>query len=407
MATLARPAVPTLSLVLLVAAAILLNYVDRGTVAVAAPLMKTELGLSATGFGIAVSAFFWIYAPIQLAIGWLCDRFSVYRLLAAGLALWALSTMAMGLVGSLAGLVILRLLLGVGESIAFPGSSKIICRHVPPARRGVANAAIAAALALGPAVGTFAGGLITARYGWRPMFFLFGFATLLWLAPWSGVLRALPPEREAGGHARFPFTRLIAQRALWATSFGHFTANYGFYFLLSWLPLYLVQQRGFTLEQMTLLATSVYAAQAASALLMGWACDRQVSSGHEQGAACRRIIVWGSALVAVAILGIAVAPNLFLLIAFLLLAGIASGPCSTNVYAIAQIFAGPRAAGSYVGVQNAMGNVAGIVGPIVTGIIVDRTGSFLNAFLVAAAIGVAGALCWAFAVPKIAPLALD
>ena len=134
MATLARPAVPTLSLVLLVAAAIFLNYVDRGTVAVAAPLMKVELGLTATGFGIAVSAFFWIYAPIQLAVGWLCDRFSVYRLLAGGLALWALSTIAMGFVGSLAGLVVLRLLLGVGESIAFPGSSKIICRHVPPAR---------------------------------------------------------------------------------------------------------------------------------------------------------------------------------------------------------------------------------------------------------------------------------
>src|SRR6478609_8387665 len=108
MATLARPAVPTLSLILLVATAIFLNYVDRGTVAVAAPLLKAELGLSATGFGLAVSAFFWIYAPIQLAVGWLCDRFSVYRLLAAGLALWSVSTMLMGFVGSLAALVVLR-----------------------------------------------------------------------------------------------------------------------------------------------------------------------------------------------------------------------------------------------------------------------------------------------------------
>jgi MFS family permease len=407
MATLARPAAPIFSLVLLVAAAILLNYVDRGTVSVAAPLMKSELGLSATGFGIAISAFFWIYAPIQLAVGWLCDRFSVYRLLAAGLALWAVSTMLMGFVGTLGSLVLLRLLLGVGESIAFPGSSKIICRHVPPARRGVANASVAAALALGPAVGTLAGGLITAHYGWRPMFLLFGFATLLWLVPWAGVVRAMPPDGSVGGGARFPFVKLIGQRALWATSFGHFTLNYGFYFLLSWLPLYLVQQRGFSLEAMTLLATSVYAAQAASALLMGWACDRLVSAGLEQGIACRRLIVWGSATVAIAILGIAIASNVYVLTGFLLLAGIASGPCSTNVYAIAQIFAGPRAAGSYVGVQNAVGNVAGIVGPIVTGIIVDRTGSFLNAFLVAAAIGAAGAVCWAFAVPRVAPLEFD
>jgi MFS family permease len=142
-------------------------------------------------------------------------------------------------------------------------------------------------------------------------------------------------------------------------------------------------------------------------LLLGWACDRLVSAGHEQGVACRRLIAWGSFVVAVAILGIAVAPNVYAMAAVLLMAGIASGPCSTNVYAIAQIFAGPRAAGSYVGIQNAVGNFAGIVGPIVTGIIVDRTGNFLNAFLVAAVIGAAGAVCWAFVVPRVVPLDLD
>jgi len=407
MATLARPAVPIFSLILLVAAAIFLNYVDRGTLAVAAPLMKADLGLSATGFGIAVSAFFWIYAPIQLAVGWLCDRFSVYRLLAGGLALWSLSTMAMGLVGSLAGLVVLRLLLGVGESIAFPGSSKIICRHVPPARRGIANAAIAAGIALGPALGTLAGGLITANYGWRPMFVLFGLATLLWLAPWSIVLRALPPEPAHEGGRRSPLPQLVRTRALWSTSFGHFAINYGFYFLLAWLPLYLVQQRGLSIERMTLLATAVYAAQAATALLLGWSCDRQVAAGRDAGAACRLLIIAGISLLGLAIIGIAIAPNDELLILFLLLAGIGTGPCSTNLYAIAQIFAGPRAAGSYVGVQNSVGNFAGIIGPIVTGIIVDRTGSFLNAFIVAAAVCGAGALCWMFAVPRIAPLELD
>ncbi|MBV9882208.1 MAG: MFS transporter [Sphingomonadaceae bacterium] len=407
MATLARPAVPALSLVLLVAAAIFLNYVDRGTVAVAAPLMKAELGLSATGFGLAVSAFFWIYAPIQLAVGWLCDRFSVYRLLAGGLALWSLSTAAMGFVGSLAGLVVLRLLLGVGESIAFPGSSKIICRHVPPTRRGIANAAVAAGIALGPALGTLAGGLITAHYGWRPMFVLFGLATLLWLAPWSAVARALPAVTDHGGGGRPPLARLVRTRALWSTSFGHFAVNYGFYFLLAWLPLYLVQQRGFSLGKMTLLATAVYAAQSAAALLLGWSCDRRVTAGRDEGAACRLLIIGGISLLGLAILGIAVAPNDEMLIAFLLLAGIGTGPCSTNLYAIAQIFAGPRAAGSYVGVQNAVGNFAGIIGPIVTGIIVDRTGSFLYAFLVAASVCGAGAFCWMFFVPRIAPLELD
>lgn len=407
MATLARPAVPALSLVLLVAAAVLLNYVDRGTVAVAAPLMKAELGLTATGFGIAVSAFFWIYAPIQLGIGWLVDRFSVYKLLAAGLALWALSTIATGFVGSLAGLVILRLLLGMGESIAFPGASKIICRHVPEARRGIANATIASAIALGPAVGTLLGGLIMASFGWRAMFVIFGLATLGWLLPWSALVRALPAEHAHARHAPFPMSRLVGTRALWTTSFGHFAANYGFYFILAWLPLYLVSQRGFSLQAMTLLATMTYLAQAASALTLGWICDARVAGGADMGGTCRRMIAGGMALVGLGIVGIALAGDTRVLASCLILAGIGAGPCSTNVYAIAQIFAGPRAAGSYVGIQNAVGNIAGIVGPVITGMIVDATGSFLNAFYVAAAICAAGSLCWAAIVPRIAPLPLD
>jgi len=407
MATLARPAIPVLSLVLLVAAAILLNYVDRGTIAVAAPLMKKELGLTATGFGIAVSAFFWIYAPIQLVIGWACDRFPVYRLLAAGLALWALSTAAMGFVGSLGGLVALRLLLGLGESIAFPGASKIICRHVPPARRGIANSAVAAALALGPAVGTLAGGMLMLNYGWRAMFVVCGLATLIWFLPWAGLMRQLPAEHRHAGGERFPIGRLIGTRAIWTTSLGHFTANYSLYFLLSWLPLYLVQQRGFSIATMTLVATVSYLAQAASAVTTGWLCDRHIARGGHEDRTFRLVSVLGIGLVGAAIVGIALAQDTQTLVAFLILAGIGCGPCSVTLYAVAQIFAGPRAAGTYVGVQNACGNMAGIIAPIVTGMIIDRTGSFLNAFYVAATVCAAGVACWAVLVPKIEPLALD
>ena len=87
--------------------------------------------LAITTFGIAVSAFFWVYAPVQLLIGWLCDRFSVYKLMAGGIVLWAVSTLLMGFAGGFLSLLVLRIMLGVGESIAFPGSSKIIARHVP------------------------------------------------------------------------------------------------------------------------------------------------------------------------------------------------------------------------------------------------------------------------------------
>ena len=128
-------------LVLLLGTAIFLNYVDRGAIAHRRAADEGRLGLSNEAYGFAVSAFFWIYAPVQLFAGWLCDRFSVYKLLAAGILLWAASTLLMGFVGGFASLFVLRIMLGVGESIAFPGSSKIIARHVPPEQRGVANAA--------------------------------------------------------------------------------------------------------------------------------------------------------------------------------------------------------------------------------------------------------------------------
>src|SRR6476620_988447 len=146
-------------LILMLGAAVFLNYVDRGAIGIAAPRMKDELGLSEEAYGLAFSAFFWIYAPVQFFAGWLCDRFSVYRLMAFGIAIWAGATLLMGLAGGFVSLLVLRVMLGVGESISFPGSSKIIARHVPAERRGMANAAVAAGIALGTAIGTLAGGL--------------------------------------------------------------------------------------------------------------------------------------------------------------------------------------------------------------------------------------------------------
>src|SRR5438552_914756 len=90
------------ALVFLLGAAVFLNYVDRGAIGIAAPKMKDELGLSEEAYGLAFSAFFWIYAPVQLFAGWLCDRFSVYKLMAGGILLWAASTLLLGFVGRFA-----------------------------------------------------------------------------------------------------------------------------------------------------------------------------------------------------------------------------------------------------------------------------------------------------------------
>jgi MFS family permease len=270
------------ALVFLLGAAVFLNYVDRGAMGIAAPLMKGELGLSEEAYGIAFSAFFWIYAPVQFFAGWLCDRFSVYRLMAAGILLWAGATFLMGFAGGFASLLVLRILLGVGESISFPGSSKIIARHVPPERRGMANAAVAAGIAIGPAVGTLAGGLILGALGWRAIFFAFGMATLLWLLPWRQAVQSLPKTGHHDAGARIPIGALLTKWPLWSMSIVHALGNYCFYFLLAWLPLYLTRARGFSIGEMTMLATLGYAVQAACALGYGRFSDWWTRSGRSE-----------------------------------------------------------------------------------------------------------------------------
>lgn len=394
------------AIVFLLGAAVFLNYVDRGAIGIAAPLMKSELGLSEEAYGIAFSAFFWIYAPVQLFAGWLCDRFSVYKLMAWGIALWAGSTLLMGFVGGFASLLVLRILLGVGESISFPGSSKIIARHVAPERRGIANATVAAGIALGPAAGTLAGGLILGSWGWQAIFFFFGFATLIWLLPWQQTIKALPTTGYHDQGPKVPVGALLTKWPLWSMSIVHALGNYCFYFLLAWLPLFLTKSRGFSIGEMTMLATLGYAVQGACALGYGHFSDWWTRSGRSE-AACRRWMMVASQLLAAgAILGLAFAHSAVAIGVLLCLAGAASASLSLNLYAVAQMFAGPRASGTWVGVQNAIGNLSGIIGPVVTGIIVQRAG-YNSAFILTAAIAAIGAIWWAIGVPRIEQVKLD
>ncbi|MFL6800762.1 MAG: MFS transporter [Sphingomicrobium sp.] len=393
-------------LIALLGAAVFLNYVDRGAIGIAAPRMKDELGLSAEAYGLVFSAFFWIYAPVQLFAGWLCDRFSVYRLMAAGIAVWAASTLLMGFAGGFLSLLVLRVMLGVGESISFPGSSKLIARHVPAERRGIANAAVAAGIALGPAAGTLAGGLILGNLGWRPIFFLFGIVTLVWLLPWRNAVRALPTTGHHDAGATVPIAQLLGKWPLWSMSIVHALGNYCFYFLLAWLPLFLTKSRGFSIGEMTMLATLGYAVQGACAFAYGHFSDWWTRSGRSE-AVCRRwMMVASQALAAVAILGLGFAHSALAIGILLCLAGAASAALSLNLYAIAQMFAGPRASGTWVGFQNAIGNLSGIVGPIVTGIVVQRAG-YDYAFYLTAAIAAVGAVWWLVGVPAIRQVALD
>ena len=393
-------------LILLLGTAIFLNYVDRGALPTAAPVLKKELGMSNEAYGLAISAFFWVYAPVQLFAGWLCDRFSVYKLLALGILIWAASTLLMGFVGGFASLFVLRIMLGIGESLAFPGSSKVIARHVPADRRGIANAALAMGIALGPAIGTLVGGLVVAHWGWRAMFIAFGLVTLLWLLPWRALVSTLPTSGHLDDGARVPLRTLMSKWSLWSMSIVHALGNYCFYFLLAFTPLFLTEARGFSMTEWVYLASLGYAVQGLCAFFYGHFSDWWTRSGRSEAACRRGMMVASQLLAAFALLGLAFAHSTVIIAILLCLAGAASAALSMNLYAVAQMFAGPRAAGTWVGFQNSLGNMSGIIGPPITGLIIDRSG-YENAFMLTAAIAAIGALWWAIGVPKIEQVQLD
>jgi MFS family permease len=189
-------------------------------------------------------------------------------------------------------------------------------------------------------------------------------------------------------------------------SIVHSLGNYCFYFLLAWLPLFLTESRGFSKTEWVYIASIGYAAQGICAFGYGHFTDWWTRSGRSE-AFCRRwMMVASQTAVAIAIFGLAFAHTALSITILLCLAGAATAALSMNLYAIAQMFAGPRAAGSWVGFQNALGNSSGIFGPIVSAYVVTHAG-YEAAFYLTAAVGVVGALWWAFGVPKIEQVALD
>ena len=174
---------------LLLSLSVLINYIDRGNLSIAAPLLKDELGISASQLGVLFSAFFWTYTVLLFMCGLFIDRFDVNRVLALGFLLWSLATAATGIVRGFSMLLAMRLLLGVGESAAFPCYSKILAQHLPEHRRGFANGAIVAAMKCGPVVGTLGAGALMVKYGWRPVFIGIGLLSLAWLPAW---MKAMP-----------------------------------------------------------------------------------------------------------------------------------------------------------------------------------------------------------------------
>jgi MFS family permease len=381
-----------------------INYIDRGVLSVSAPLISKDLALSPAQMGLLFSTFFWSYAAFQIVSGWLVDRFAVKWVYAGGFLIWSLATAAVGLIYSFPVLLVARFVLGVGESVAYPACSRILVENFPESRRGFANALVDAGTKIGPGLSTLVGGLLINTYGWRSIFFIFGLGSLVWLLPWT-VWMTAPSEAAAGHTRRGPgIGEILRRRQTWGTCLGMFALGYVWYFLLSWLPSYLVNERGFSLSAMAIFGSIPFWAMAASSLCGGFLSDYLITRGSNPSKVRKSFAGCGLLLCGAAIAPVAFVGDARLSVALLTAACVALGMFSSNVWAITQTLAGPLAAGKWTGIQNAIGNLGGVVSPLVTGWIVSLTGSFLLAFLAATAVLLLGTTAYLSLIGEIRPL---
>jgi MFS family permease len=383
---------------------VFINYIDRGSLSTAAPMVSDEFKISPKDLGVLLSAFFLTYACFQIVSGWLVDHFDVKWVMAGGFFLWSAATAVTGLVNGFILLLICRLILGIGESVAYPSYSKILARHFPEEQRGFANSAIVAGQAAGPGFGMYTGGMLMAAFGWRWFFLGMGLLSLMWLWPWSRWMPASPKVESANATPSPGILEILQQRSAWGTCAGLFSTNYLSYFLITWMPFYLVRERHFSMEDMAKITGAAYISAALIGTLCGWLSDHWISNGGSTSRVRKGFTSAGMAWSGVALFGYVFSDSVMAVVT-VILATIGYGICSANLWAITQTLAGPRAAGRWTGVQNFMGNLAGVVAPAVTGVVVNRTGKFFWAFVITAVVSGLGALAWMFLVGPVKQVA--
>jgi MFS family permease len=400
-----RSSKPIVILVLLVLA-VTINYIDRGSLSVAKPEVAKEFELDPVQMGWLFSAFFWSYSVCHLAAGWLVDRYDVKWVYAIGFLIWSLATVAMGVSSGFALFFALRLLLGIGESVAFPATSRIIVANFGEHQRGFANAMVDAGSKIGPALSMLLGGLVVAEYGWRALFLIVGLGSLFWLIPWLSMVPSQKPSAssEAVPRRATPIGKLLVRREVWGTSLGFFCLGYVWYFLVSWLPSYLEEERGFSKEDMSVYGSLPFWAMAATSLTGGWLSDKWISRGGAPTLVRRTFLIGGLLLCACFMYPVTMVKDSTTCVALLVAACASLGFYTSNAWAVTQTLAGPSAAGQWTGVQNFVGNLGGVVSPALTGWLVKETGSFNQPFIAATVVLVVGVTIYLTLVPRVEPL---
>ncbi|MBR8253527.1 MFS transporter [Burkholderia ambifaria] len=421
----APPSRKRLIILALLFVTVVINYLDRSNLSIAAPALFKELHIDPVRAGLVFSAFGWTYALMQIPGGWLVDKVSPRVLYAGALALWSAATLLLGFAGSFFGLVVLRLAVGALEAPAYPINNRVVTTWFPTRERASAIGGYTSGQFVGLAFLTPVLAWLQVHLGWHMVFVATGLAGIAWAAIWYAVYREprafrgvnaaeIALIRNGGGlidledrvaarTERTPSTWrdlgvVLGRRKLWGIYLGQFALNSTLWFFLTWFPTYLVKYRGMDFIKSGFLASLPFLAAFVGVLCSGVLSDWLMRRGASQGFA-RKLPIISGLLISTCIIGANYVTSTGWVIAFMTIAFFGNGFASIT-WSLVSGLAPARLLGLTGGVFNLIGNLSAIATPIVIGLLVDGA-DFSRAITYIAAMALAGSLSYGLLVGKV------
>jgi ACS family glucarate transporter-like MFS transporter len=385
-----------------------ITYLDRICISAAAPFIMQDLGLTVLQMSVVFSAFTLSYSLFEVPSGWLGDRRGPRRVLTRIVVWWSAFTMLTAAAQGFRSLVVIRFLFGAGEAGAFPNIARSFSRWFPRRERGRANGVMFLGSRVGGMLSAPIALLLIAQWGWRTSFVIFGLIGIVWAIAWSLWYRDRPEDhpamtreeltwiqqdtRAAEVDRQTPWSAILRSRNLYAICAMYFAFGYGLYFYFTWLPTFLIKELGFSLLAGGFFAALPFVLAGVADLGGGWLTDFLTRSYGLRVGRCYlgfaafmtcATFVFASTMV-VAPIGKAV------LLAFAL----ASADLALSACWAVPLDIAPDHAGVVTGFMNTLGNLGGLVGPLIVGIAVQQWQSWTLPFYITAAVYAGGALAW-------------
>ena len=394
-------------IIVFVGLALTIAQVDRTLLAIASPTLIEHLHLSGTEIGILLSSFAWTFTALQLPAGSLVDRFGPRKILAIAFVLWSVACSLTGFASAFGTLLACRLALGIAESPLYGVAHSTMAGAFTERRRGLATAIYTKSSSLGPALGAAIGSWLLLTAGWRVMFLFVGATSLVFLVPWLIVVpRNFEQAAFQRTRARWSDIRhLLRSRSLWGIALGYFGFLYIYFISITWLPVYLAKERGMSTMGIAWMASVPFLVSLITGPAAGFVADLLIDRGHSVTVVRKASIAFGLLLCAAVIPAVFATEAETAAILFVVyLAGQAIA--ATNMLALPSTIA-PEGRAGFVGTfQQMFGSLGGVVSPILTGVLYDRTHSFELAIAVAGTMLLLSAICFIIVVPRIEQLTL-